>query len=119
MAIHKPTRSPRRAQHHPNSALSRKPRRLMKPVDRLPVYENLHALNRDFEQVLTAFARLQELGVFNRHLANILRIVVQETRAWANFELAEILQLREHDDCTYFSRVHNLSDNKLRDPNLD
>src|SRR5258708_10840453 len=97
MAIHKPTRSPRRAQLHSNSALSRKPRRLMKPVDRLPVYENLHALNRDFEQVLTDFARLQELGAFQRDLGHIFSVVVKETRACANMEIAEILQDREQD----------------------
>src|SRR5258707_3771778 len=117
MAVLKPTRSPRRAQHHPNSALSRKPRRLMKPVDRLPVYETLHFLNQDFQQVLNDIARLQELGVFQRDLGHIISVVVKETRAWANFELAEILQQREQDDWTHFGRLHNRWEKKLRDPN--
>jgi hypothetical protein len=112
MATTKPTRSPRRAQLH-----SRKPRRLMKPVERLPVYENLHALNRDFEQVLIDLARLQELGVFQRDLGYILSVVVKETRAWANFELAEILQLREQDAWAYFGRLHARWEKRLRDPN--
>ena len=43
MAVLKPTRSPWRAQL---PAFPRKRRRLPKPVERLPVYENLHALNR-------------------------------------------------------------------------
>src|SRR5260370_30620888 len=96
MAIHKPTRSPRRAQLS-NSGLSSKPRRLMKPVDRLPVYENLHFLNQDFQQVLNDIARLQELGVFQRDLGHIFSVVVKETRAWANMEMAEFLQMREQD----------------------
>jgi hypothetical protein len=61
----------------------------MNPVERLPVYENLFTLNRDFEQVLADFARLQELGVFQLDLGHILRVVVKETRAWANMEMAE------------------------------
>jgi hypothetical protein len=69
MAVITLPRSPRRAQLHLNSGLPRKPRRLMKPVERLPVYENLFALNRDLEQVLIDIAQLQELGVFQRDLS--------------------------------------------------
>ena len=89
----------------------------MKPVERLPVYENLHALNRDFEQVLNDIARLQELGVFQRDLGHILSVVVKETRAWANMERAEFLQMREQDAWAYFGRLHNRWEKKLRDPN--
>ena len=114
MAVTKLTRSPRRAQL---PALPRKRRRLPKPVERLPLYENLHALNRDFEQVLADLARLQELGVFRRGLGNILRVVVQQTRAWANMNLAELLQMREQDDRAYFGRLHDRWEKKLKDPN--
>ncbi len=108
MATHKPTRSPRRAQLHSNSGLPRKRRRLVKSVERLPVYEILYALNRDFEQVLADFARVQELGAFRqRDLANTFRILVQEMRAWANMELIEALKPLERKDWTHFSRLHN------------
>src|SRR6266478_6590137 len=106
MAVTKLTRSPRRAQLHPTPALSKMTRRLPKPVERLPVYENLYALNRDFGQVLADLARLQELGVFQHDSFNIFRIMVQETRAWANMELAELLQMREEDDLGWFGRLH-------------
>jgi len=89
----------------------------MKPVDRLPVYENLHFLNQDFQQVLNDIARLQELGVLQRDLGHILSIVVKETRAWANMETAEFLQMREQDAWAYFGRLHNRWEKKLRDPN--
>src|SRR6266478_5733055 len=121
MAILKPTRSPRRAQLHTTSTLSRmarpRVRRLPKPVERLPVYENLHALNRDFGQVLADLARLQELGVFQHDRFNIFRIMVQETRAWANMELAELLQMREEDDLGWFGRLHRRWEKKREDPN--
>ena len=84
---------------------------------REPVYESLNALNHDFECVLAELARLHELGMFNRDLANILRIVVKETRAWANFELVEILQQREQDDWARFGRLHRRWEKKLQDPN--
>src|SRR5712671_1588229 len=90
---------------------------MKQPATRLPVYEILHALNRDFEQVLAELARLHELGMFNRDLENILRIVVKETRAWANFELVEILLQREQDDWTRFGRLHRRWEKKLQDPN--
>ena len=76
------------------------------PAARLPVYESLYVLNRDFEQVLADFARPQELGVFKRDRGNIFHIVVQETRAWANMELVEALQPLEQEDLTHFSRLH-------------
>jgi len=77
MATTKATRSPRRAQHHSDSGLPRTRHRLTKPVERLPVYENLFALNRDFEQVLIALARLQELGLFQRDVEHIISVVVK------------------------------------------
>ena len=89
----------------------------MKPVDRLPVYENLFALNRDFEQVLIDLARLQELGVFQGDLGHILSVVVKETRAWANMEMAEFLQMREQDAWAWFGRLHARWEKRLRDPN--
>jgi len=87
----------------------------MKPVERLPVYEILFALNRDFEQVLADNARMQELGAFRqRDLANIFRVLVQEMRAWANKELIEALKPLEQKDWIHFSRLHNDTINKAK-----
>ena len=75
----------------------------MKQLAGLPVYENLYALNRDFEQVLADFARLQELGMLQqRDLGNTFRRIVQEMRAWANLELVQALQPQEPDDRAQF-----------------
>jgi len=75
----------------------------MKQLAGLPVYENLFALNRDFEQVLADLARLQELGAFQeRDLGNILSVIVREMRAWANLELVAALQPREPEDRAEF-----------------
>ena len=121
MAVNTLTRSPRRAQLDPTPALSRmarpRVRRLPKPVERLPVYENLHALNRDFGQVLADLARLQELGVFQHDRGNIISVVVKETRAWANMELVELLQMEEQDAWAYFGRLRRRWEKRLEDPN--
>jgi hypothetical protein len=75
---------------------------------RLPVYEALYALNRDFDQVLVDLARLQKLGMFHRRdLANIFRVIVQEIRAWVNLVLVQALEPREQNDFTHFSQLHN------------
>ena len=80
----------------------------MKPAaGKLVVYETLYALNRDFEQVLVHLERLQELGMFERYLGNVFPVIVQETRAWANFEVVEALQPREQEDLIHFSRLHS------------
>ena len=76
------------------------------PAVRLAVYETLFALNRDFEQVLVHFARLQELGMFQQQDLDIFPVIVQETRAWANMELVEALRPLEQDDWTHFNRLH-------------
>jgi len=111
MATTKPTRSSRRAQP------PRKLYRLKKPVDRLPVYENLFALNRDFQQVLIALARLQELGAIQRDFGHIFSIIVKKTRADANMEIAEFLQEREQDAGAWYDRLRRWWERRMRDPN--
>jgi hypothetical protein len=110
MAIHKPTRSPRRAQ------LPSKPRRLTKPDERLPVYENLFALNSDFDQVLTDLARLYELGAFPNDPEHIVSVIVKRTRAEANLDIAEFLQEREQDASAWYDRLHARWERKMKDP---
>jgi hypothetical protein len=117
MATTKPTRSPRRAQLHSKSGLPRKRYRLTKPVDRLPVYESLFALNRGFEEVLIALARLQELGAFQSDPERIISVVVKETRAWANLDIVEFLQMREQDAWAWYGRLHYRWEKRLKDPN--
>ena len=105
MATTKTTGSPRRAQLKSNSGLPRKRYRLTKPVDRLPVYENLFALNRDFEQVLISLARLEELGAFS-DFGHMINVAVKRARAEVNQEIAAFLQAREEDAGAWWNRLH-------------
>ncbi len=90
----------------------------MKPTpQKLRVYEILHSLNLGFEQVLADLVRLQEFPFLRREPLGHLQVVVEETRAWANFELVEVLHSREQDDWTRFGRLRHQWEKQYRDPN--
>jgi hypothetical protein len=73
------------------------------------VYEALATLNRDFEQVLRDLERLKELRLFphrwQRNFLKTWRVTLEETRAWANFELVELLHQREEQEWVRFGRI--------------
>ncbi len=72
---------------------------------KLRVYETLHSLNQGFEQVLADLRRLEEFPFFRRELLRALSVVVEETRAWANSEVVEVMHGYELDDWTRFGRL--------------
>jgi len=73
-------------------------------------------LNRDFEQVLIALARLQELGAIQRDFGHIFSIIVKKTRAQANMEITNFLQEREQDAGAWYDRLHRWWERRMRDP---
>jgi hypothetical protein len=86
------------------------------PSPKLRVYETLQALNHGFEQVLIDLGRLHKLGSRPAFL-NACRVIVEETRAWTNFEVVEVLQRREQNDWERFSRLRREAEKPLEDPN--
>ena len=90
-------------------------RQLRQPSQKLRVYETLHSLNEAFEQVLTDFRRLQEFPFFRRQLLRALSVVVEETRAWANYELIETMHQREQADWAKFGRLRNRWEQRYKD----
>ncbi len=74
---------------------------------KLHVYEALHSLNQGFEQVLTDLRRLQEFPFLHRQFLRQFQVVVEETRAWANFHVVDFMQGRELDDWTKFGRLRH------------
>ena len=83
---------------------------------KLDVYEALHSLNQAFGQVLADLRRLQEFTFFRREPLGHFQVVVEETRAWANFELLEVLLDREQDAWARFGRLRDRWEKKYRDP---
>jgi len=90
----------------------------MKPASqKVRVYESLHSLNQAFEQVLSNLRHLQEFPFFRREFLREIQVVVEETRAWVNFDLIEVMHSREQDDWTRFGRLRLQCEKKYRDPN--
>src|SRR5690242_2405375 len=90
----------------------------MKPSSqKLGVYETLHSLNQAFEQVLSSLAHLHDFPFFRREFLREIQVVVEETRAWVNFDLMEVMHSREQDDWTRFGRLRLQLEKKYRDPN--
>jgi hypothetical protein len=78
------------------------------------VYEALASLNRDVEQVLRDLDRLGELRIFphrwQRKFFKTWRATLEETRAWANFEVVEVLHQREEREWVRFGRIRQRSE---------
>jgi hypothetical protein len=72
------------------------------------VYDALATWNRDFERVLDDLERLEALRLFRRRWQRKFlkewRATLEETRAWANFELIEVLHQTEEREWTSFGR---------------
>jgi hypothetical protein len=72
------------------------------------VYEALAGFNRNFEQVLQDLERLATLDLFThrwqRRAFKAWRATLEETRAWANFEVIEVLHQTEEREWTRFGR---------------
>ena|SRR5579864_9341474 len=84
---------------------------------KLGVYETLHSLNQGFEQVLADLRRFDKSPLFRRQLLHVLSVVIEETRAWANFEIVEVMHEHELSDWTRFSKLHRDWEKRYRDPN--
>ena len=78
------------------------------------VYDVLAELNRDFDQVLDDLQRLEMLRLFphrwQRKFLKAWRATLEETRAWANFEVIEVLHQREEREWVGFGRVRQRSE---------
>jgi hypothetical protein len=85
-----------------------------KNASKVLIYDALATLNRDFEQMLDNLERLEELRLFphrwQRKFLKTWRATLEETRAWANFEVVEILHQREERDWADFGRIRQRSE---------
>jgi hypothetical protein len=86
-------------------------------MQKLLVYETLHALNQDFENVLVNLRRLKEFPFPSREFLRHFQIVVEEARAWANFEVVEVMHQREQEDRASFGSLRQRWEKRFADPN--
>jgi hypothetical protein len=72
------------------------------------VYDALATWNRDFDQVLEDLQRLEALRLFprrwRREFLKVWQAALGEIRAWANFEVLEVLHQTEEEEWTNFAR---------------
>jgi hypothetical protein len=87
-----------------------------KNTPKVLVYEALAGFNRSFEQVLQELERLATLDLFpdrwQRRVFKACRATLEETRAWANFELIEVLHQREEREWVHFARIRKQAEKK-------
>ena len=83
------------------------------------VYEALATLNRDFEQTLRDLNQLEELCIFphrwQRKFVKTWRATLEETRAWASFEILEVLHRIEEREWVRFGRIRHRSEKQTAD----
>jgi hypothetical protein len=71
-------------------------------------YESLTLIDRNFEQILRELERLQQVHRFRcRPPIKSVELAVRETRAWAMFEILEVLHQREESEWTRLGRVRS------------
>ena len=84
------------------------------------VYEALATLNRDFDQVLGALQGLEAMRVFplrwQRKVVKTWRATLEETRAWANFDVIDVLHEREEREWARFGVIRRRSENPSEPP---
>ena len=81
------------------------------------VYETLHGMNQHFDQLLLDRLRLSELRLLKSDDLKGLASIIEETRAWINFELVELMERREQEDWAKFSNLRLQWERKHEDPN--
>ena len=81
------------------------------------VYETLHGMNQHFDQLLLDRQRLAELRLLKSDDLKGLAWIVEETRAWINFELVELMERREQEDWARLSHLRIQWERKHEDPN--
>jgi hypothetical protein len=86
-------------------------------TDKFPVYETLAAFNQGFAQILQNLQRLEGLGFLQHELFTGFQVTLEETRAWANFEVVEKLHGHEESDWTRLGRLRRQWEKKYEDPN--
>ncbi len=78
---------------------------------KVEAYDALCAINHGFEVVVANLEKLLTLDVFHRRVQRKFiescRLAIEETRAWANFEITEVLNSGEERDWIRLGRLRD------------
>jgi hypothetical protein len=105
----------------PKSPNTRKslPQGFPKNAPKALAYEAFAGFNRNFEQVLQDLERLATLVITERWQSRSIkacRATLEEMRAWANFEIVEVLHQREERDWVRFARIRQRAEKSSGTP---
>jgi hypothetical protein len=88
---------------------SRSPRLFLKILQKPWFMKPSAGCNRNFEQALQDLERLATLDLFTdrwqRRAFKACRATMEETRAWTNFEVIEVIHQREEREWVRFARI--------------
>ena len=91
-----------------------------KNAPKVLVYDALATLNRDFEQVVADLERLEGLRIFprrwQRQFLKVWRATLEESRAWVNFEVIEVLHQKEEREWVRFAHIRQRSEKPSEPP---
>ena len=82
--------------------------------EKFTVYRTLYTLNQGFEIVLLACNRLETLGFLGDDQLRSCKIMTEELRALANYEVTEALNGREEGDCVRLQNLRAEWETRLR-----
>ena len=86
-------------------------------TEKFLVYDSLADFNHAFAQVLQNLRTLEKLCSLQRDFFSGLQVTLEETRAWANYEVVGSLHDREEIDWGRFGRLRRQWEKKFEDPN--
>jgi hypothetical protein len=82
------------------------PRMKTKNTNASSMYDALNLINKNFGQILQELEGLRHLNCFRRRASiKSVEFAIKETRAWALFEILDVLHQHEEDEWTRFGRV--------------
>jgi hypothetical protein len=85
-------------------------------TEKFLVYDSLASFNQAFAQVLQNLRTLEKLCLQHDCFSG-LQVALEETRAWANYEVLGSLHDREEIDWSRFGRLRRQWEKKYEDPN--
>jgi hypothetical protein len=87
-----------------------------KKTPKVLVYEAVAGFNRNFQLVLKDLERLATFDLFpapwQRRVFKLCRAALEEARAWANFELLEVLYQKEEREWVRFARIRQRAEKR-------
>jgi len=84
--------------------------------EKLLAYDALAGFNQGLAQVLHNLRSLDKLGFLHGEIFTALQVTLEETRAWANFEVIERLHGLEESDWSRFGRLRRRLEKKYENP---